>query len=136
MLRTNYKDDVFTGDRKYEMRNNIGGTVSFTDVTEYDQVGDNFGAGVVNEQNTMILKHEDENTIYQKTLTAGATTVTFENDRIDSNSCFYFYADKAHSDLMPDDWSVSGHVLTATYDAQSEDVVVGVQILRGVVVNG
>ena len=53
-LRTNYKDDVFSGARKYQMITNQDNTVSFTDVTEYTQVGDTYGASEINEQNTAI----------------------------------------------------------------------------------
>lgn len=53
-LRTNYKDDVFSGDRKYTMVNNGDGTVSFVDQTQYSQVGDTYGAAEINEQNAAI----------------------------------------------------------------------------------
>ena len=53
-LRTNYKDDVFAGSRKYQIVNNLDGSVSFADVTEYSQVGDTYGASEINEQNTAI----------------------------------------------------------------------------------
>ena len=48
-LKTDYKDDIFSGDRKYAQIDNGDGTVSFTDETEYDQVGDSFGATQINE---------------------------------------------------------------------------------------
>lgn len=54
MLRTDYKDDLFDGSRKYRMVNNADGTVSFTDETEYTQQGDNYSAALVNEQNEAI----------------------------------------------------------------------------------
>lgn len=53
-LRTNYKDDVFTGSRKYHTINNPDGTVSFTDETEYEQNGDTYGAAQINEVNGII----------------------------------------------------------------------------------
>lgn len=71
-------------------------------------------------------------TVYQATLETGETSVTYTSPLIDSNACFDFYADKAHSSLYPSDWSISNHTLTVTYAAQSEDVVVGVQISKGV----
>lgn len=55
-LKTDYKDDVFSGNRKYTMVNNPDGTVSFVDVTEYVQVGDSYGASEINEQNDVINK--------------------------------------------------------------------------------
>ncbi len=53
-LRTDYKDDVFSGSRKYTMVNNPDGTVSFVDQTVYTQVGDSYGASEINEQNQTI----------------------------------------------------------------------------------
>lgn len=57
VLKTNYKEDVLAASntkRKYNMITNDDGTVSFEDVTEYQQIGDNFGAGDINSTNTMI----------------------------------------------------------------------------------
>lgn len=59
-LRTNYKDDVFTGSRKYEMTQNGDGTVSFTDQTTYSQVGDTYGAAQINEANAIINNLDDK----------------------------------------------------------------------------
>lgn len=82
-LRTNYKDDILDTSvnerRKYNMISNNDGTVSFEDVTAYEQVGDNFSASILNqiiinlgglslvsmtqaEYDT--LETKDENTIY------------------------------------------------------------------------
>ena len=53
-LRTDYKDDVFSGNRKYTMVNNGDGTVSFTDQTQYTQVGDTYGAAEINNMSAAI----------------------------------------------------------------------------------
>lgn len=53
-LKTTYKDDVFSGNRKYTMINNSDGTVSFVDATVYSQVGDTYGANDINTQNRAI----------------------------------------------------------------------------------
>lgn len=53
-LRTDYKDDVFTGNRKYRMIDNGDGTVSFEDATTYEQEGDTYGAAQINAQNTIL----------------------------------------------------------------------------------
>jgi hypothetical protein len=54
-LKTDYKDDVLdttqNTKRKYQMIDNGDGTVSFEDVTEYLQQGDNFGADDINDTN-------------------------------------------------------------------------------------
>lgn len=54
MLKENYKNDMFSGDRKYRLKNNSDGTVSFEDVTTYSQVGDVFEAGDINETNRTV----------------------------------------------------------------------------------
>lgn len=55
-LRTDYQDDVFEGSRKYVMVTNADGTVSFTDSTNYSQVGSTYGAAEINAQNEAINK--------------------------------------------------------------------------------
>lgn len=59
-LRTDYQDDVFTGSRKYHMTDNGDGTVSFTDQTEYTQVGDTYGAAQINEINDILNNLDDK----------------------------------------------------------------------------
>lgn len=57
-LKENYKDDILDTSqnvkRKYQMENNGDGTVSFTDVTEYTQQGDSFGASDMNAVNSEV----------------------------------------------------------------------------------
>lgn len=50
-LKTDYKDDVLEGRRKYRMITNNDNTVSFEDVTAYTQEGDSFGANDINDTN-------------------------------------------------------------------------------------
>ena len=57
-LKTDYKDDIFSGNRKYAQIDNGDGTISFTDQTEYDQVGDSFGATQINEIDGKINGHD------------------------------------------------------------------------------
>ena len=57
-LRVNYKNDILAssmgGKRQYNMINNQNGTVSFEDVTVYDQEGDLLSAGDFNTTNSEI----------------------------------------------------------------------------------
>jgi hypothetical protein len=53
-LKTTYKDDIFSGRRKYNMITNTDTTVSFEDVTNYSQQGDVFAAADVNAITTAI----------------------------------------------------------------------------------
>lgn len=69
VLKTNYKEDVLAASntkRKYNMITNDDGTVSFEDVTEYQQTGDNFGAGDINNTNTVINNMNTGITILKK----------------------------------------------------------------------
>lgn len=56
-LSTDFKDDILASanpKRKYQMIYNDDGSVSFTDVTQYDQTGSIFGAKEVNEERAAI----------------------------------------------------------------------------------
>lgn len=60
-LKTNYKNDAYSGKRKFKMTENSDGTVSFEDVTPYTQTGDNFGAAELNSFATAINESADKN---------------------------------------------------------------------------
>lgn len=60
-LKTNYKNDSYSGKRKFKMTENSDGTVSFEDVTPYTQTGDNFGAAELNSFATAINESADKN---------------------------------------------------------------------------
>ena len=77
-----------------------------------------------------------EGTVYQKTLTAGSTSISFISDSIDSDSCFDFYVDQVHATVAPTGYSVAGTMITITYPAQSSDMIVGVKVSKGVIVDG
>ena len=53
-LRTDYKNAVFSGKRKYHLIENEDGTVSLLDATQYLQTGDRFGAKDVNAIGTAV----------------------------------------------------------------------------------
>lgn len=52
-LKEDYKDDILdytiNQNRRYRMVNHSDGTVSFEDVTQYTQIGDEFGAQEINQ---------------------------------------------------------------------------------------
>lgn len=79
-LRTDFKDDVFEGSRKYEIVTNVDNSVSFNDVTQYLQRGDTYGAAEVNLANA---------TINEKGLTVSNTPIDVE-DRL-PNQMYFFY---------------------------------------------
>lgn len=53
-LKTDYKDDVFSGDRKYQKKDNSDGTISLVDKTAYSQKGDTFSAADINATNKAV----------------------------------------------------------------------------------
>ena len=56
-LKTDYKDDILNSSntrRKYQEISNSDGSKSFSDMTEYSQVGDSFGAKELNEERVAI----------------------------------------------------------------------------------
>lgn len=59
-LKTDFKNDILDvsmdGKRRYRMIENSDGTVSFVDATTYTELGNNYGANEINEQNTAINK--------------------------------------------------------------------------------
>ena len=75
-LKTDYKDDVFTGKRKYTEINNGDGTISFNDVTEYTQTGDTYGATQINEINEVVNTLDSES---YKSTDAAETSIA-DND--------------------------------------------------------
>lgn len=70
-LKTDYKDYKFpmgTNKRKYNQVNNGDGTISFEDVTQYEQIGDRVGAADLNNTNAEIVKLETTQIIKLPTL--------------------------------------------------------------------
>lgn len=59
-LKTNYKNDIYSGKRKYVLTNNDDGTVSLDDATQYQQTGDIFSAEDINATNSAINSAETE----------------------------------------------------------------------------
>lgn len=53
-LKTDYKDAVYTGNRKYTQTNNTDGTISLVDATAYSTEGDVFGAADINATNQAV----------------------------------------------------------------------------------
>lgn len=53
-LKTDYKDDVFSGNRKYQKTDNPDGTISLVEKTAYSQKGDTFSAADINEINKAV----------------------------------------------------------------------------------
>ena len=59
-LKTDYKNDKWTGMRKYQMTDNTDGTISLNDVTQYTDVGDIYSAADINATNAAVNGFYDE----------------------------------------------------------------------------
>jgi hypothetical protein len=53
-LKTDYKNDIFTGPRKYQKTDNTDGTISLNDVTTYEVTGDIYAAADINAANQAV----------------------------------------------------------------------------------
>lgn len=77
-LPTNLKDDILDSSvntrRKYRMIENEDGTYSFEDLTEYNQVGDEYGAGLINETNRQVNARVEKAVVVRDLETIGAIT--------------------------------------------------------------
>lgn len=77
-LPTNLKDDILDSSvntrRKYRMIENGDGTYSFEDATEYRQVGDEYGAGLINETNKQVNARVEKAVVVRDLDTIGAIT--------------------------------------------------------------
>lgn len=66
-LPTNFKDDVLAaqmvGKRRYRVIQNEDGTISLEDVTNYSQIGSNFGAAQTNATNLAVNESFDKNKV-------------------------------------------------------------------------
>lgn len=56
-LKTNYKNDKYSGQRKYLVITNPDNTVSFDDKTQYEENGDIFSAEDINDTNKEIINN-------------------------------------------------------------------------------
>lgn len=78
VLPVNFQDDILNasmnGKRRYRMTQNSDGTVSFEDVTDYDQVGNNFGGAQINQTNTAVNASADASKIIDSLDAVAANT--------------------------------------------------------------
>ncbi len=86
MLKTDYKNDVFTGQKKYTMTANEDNTYSFTDVTSYSQVGDKFETSDLNEINKVINLLSNGFELTQSLSQTNLTDFVFTSSDIHSDS--------------------------------------------------
>lgn len=121
-LKTNYKDDVFSGNRKYREISNADGSISFEDITEYSQEGDSFGSSALNE----ICAAVNSNT--SKLVTTKKTITIQPEEWIDGiytlNDQLITMDPESNQEFLPPDW-VKGEndaVIEAIDEAQIKSI--------------
>ena len=75
-LKTDYKDAVYTGDRKYTQTNNADGTISLVDATAYSTEGDTFGATDINATNQAVNANSTNISALQQTIKTTTKNIT------------------------------------------------------------
>ncbi len=75
-LKENYKNDIYSGMRKYRTVQNEDGTISLQDVTTYTQDGDIFSADDINTTNKAVNSIERDNTAFRQEIQKNVTQVT------------------------------------------------------------
>lgn len=63
-LKTDYQDDMFEGARVWKITGNADGTSNITDMTNYTQEGDRFGAADINATNAEVNRLGNLVTVY------------------------------------------------------------------------
>lgn len=78
ILQTNFVDDILSdsmgGKRRFNLIPNNDGTYSLEDVTEYDQLGSQFGSANINATNNAVNESADKNKILETLAEINATT--------------------------------------------------------------
>lgn len=75
-LKTDYKDAVYTGNRKYTQTNNTDGTISLVDATAYSTEGDSFGASDINATNSAVNANAANVTALQQKIKTTTKNIT------------------------------------------------------------
>lgn len=75
-LKTDYKDAVYTGNRKYTQTNNADGTISLVDATAYSTEGDPFGATDINATNQAVNVNAANVSALQQTIKTTTKNIT------------------------------------------------------------
>lgn len=84
-LKTDYKDYVASGKKKYVIVENGDGTVSLDDVTKYTQTGSKFAASDINSTNLKVNDNEKKLDDETKTRKESIDAVTKEISNLTTN---------------------------------------------------
>lgn len=84
--------------------------------------------GAITELKTSTEKSDFSTTPIRKTLNAGATSISFTDAHINSNSVIDIYT--SIFGVSPTNGTVSGNTCTLTFDAQSSAMTVAIMVYR------
>ena len=99
-LKTDYKNDIFSGKRKYHMTNNDDGTISLDDVTTYVQEGDILSADDVNATNKAVNELRTGSDSFQEEITEKVKAVSETADALTGEALLTFKS-SGWSDTAP-----------------------------------
>lgn len=131
-LPTNFKDDILDTSvntrRRYRVYENTDGTIELEDVTEYSQVGDEFGAGQINAINTEVNKKFDKNMIVRDLDTINAIAkegyvpdaLALKEGLSEINDSLKTYYDEETDTLY-----IQGGTSNYSYDSATETLYIG-----------
>ncbi len=74
-LKTDFKNDIFEGNRKYKISTDASGQSEIVEVTDFTQEGDTFGADEINTTNKAVNDLLDKMTTLGKSVSDGKTLV-------------------------------------------------------------
>lgn len=100
MLKTDYKSDVFEGNRKYQISQDGEGKSEILDVTAYSQEGDIFGPKDINATNRAVnaLRNDKLITIPVFTQSAAPYTADIKVQHLKTTDAIELYAGMIKSD--------------------------------------
>lgn len=100
MLKTDYKSDVFEGNRKYQISQDGEGKSEILDVTAYSQEGDIFGPKDINATNRAVnaLRNDKLITIPAFTQSAAPYTADIKVQHLKTTDAIELYAGLIKSD--------------------------------------
>lgn len=100
MLKTDYKSDVFEGNRKYQISQDGEGKSEILDVTAYSQEGDIFGPKDINATNRAVnaLRNDKQITIPAFTQSAAPYTADIKVQHLKTTDAIELYAGLIKSD--------------------------------------
>ena len=93
-LKTDYRDDIYEGSRRWRLTQNEDGTYGISDATAYTQKGDSFGQNDINATNKAVnaLRNDKQITIPAFTQSAAPYTADIKVQHLKTTDAIELYA--------------------------------------------